>query len=67
MGNRQLGQIKRRPQHQSVHVVVFLHGEVFDGVDVLNTGNIGQVFNSPNLAASDMACIISSSWLSPIG
>ena len=45
MGDGQLGKIERRPEHKTLHEVVFLHGEILHSVNVLNPCNIGQVFD----------------------
>ncbi len=42
MGDRELGEQKRRAQHEPLHQVVFLHRKIFDGVDVLQAGDVGH-------------------------
>jgi hypothetical protein len=42
VGDRQFGEQKRRPQHEPLHQVILFHGEVVNGIDVLQPGDVGD-------------------------
>ncbi len=41
MRNNQFGEIKRCTKHNLLHEIIFIHGKVIHGIDMLNTGDIG--------------------------
>ena len=40
-----LAQVQRRPEHDGVHQIILLHGEVFHRIDVLDAGYVRQVLD----------------------